>query len=195
MKCVSLRLMYDFIVISDAEYQFESTILLTMVKFWSAITFFIVNLQAMETYPTCLRQTGISIGMIFSNLFGILGPYIAYIVRAIALLMNALDAKTFKCKSLEYCFLLPIMFSFFLSYMNNITGNQIWCSLSDSHSIGIVSVWCGWRFIFAWNVASKIARFVRGSSFIRPRSGLLPLFDSIQIRSQQRIASSDAIYL
>lgn len=62
------------------EYQFHATCLITVVKFWTAITFFAINLQAMETYPTCLRQTGISIGMIFSNAFGILGPYIAYLV-------------------------------------------------------------------------------------------------------------------
>lgn len=53
------------------------------VKFWLAITFFVINLQAMETYPTCLRQTGLSIGMIGSNIIGIFGPYIVYLVSKI----------------------------------------------------------------------------------------------------------------
>lgn len=72
---------FSYRTISAEEYQFEAIALITVVKFWTAITFFAINLQAMETYPTCLRQTGISIGMIFSNAFGILGPYISYLVN------------------------------------------------------------------------------------------------------------------
>lgn len=64
----------------DAEWELVATCSVIVVKFWLAITFFVINLQAMETYPTCLRQTGLSIGIICSNVVGILGPYIVYLV-------------------------------------------------------------------------------------------------------------------
>lgn len=57
------------------------TITLTFaIKFCTSVTFFAVNLQAMETHPTCLRQTGISMGIVIANGFGMLGPYIVYLV-------------------------------------------------------------------------------------------------------------------
>lgn len=64
----------------DVEWQMVATCSVIVVKFWLAITFFVINLQAMETYPTCLRQTGLSIGTIGSNIIGIFGPYIVYLV-------------------------------------------------------------------------------------------------------------------
>lgn len=33
----------------------------------------------MEIYPTCLRQSGISIGAICANSLGIFGPYVIYL--------------------------------------------------------------------------------------------------------------------
>jgi OCT family organic cation transporter-like MFS transporter 4/5 len=45
-----------------------------------SISSYIVKLQGMETYPTCLRQTGTSFGTIVGSSFGILGPYIVYLV-------------------------------------------------------------------------------------------------------------------
>lgn len=42
----------------------------------------------METYPTCLRQTGISIGSIVANIIGMVGPYIVLLV-SYSLLMAA----------------------------------------------------------------------------------------------------------
>lgn len=51
-----------------------------VMKFFISMTFFVVNLQAMETYPTCLRQTGTSLGIVASNAFGVVGPYIVYLV-------------------------------------------------------------------------------------------------------------------
>lgn len=71
----------DRCIYADSEWEFGATGLTIIIKFWSAITYFAVNLQSMETYPTCLRQTGISIGIIFSNAVGVLGPYIAYLVN------------------------------------------------------------------------------------------------------------------
>ncbi|CAO1419238.1 unnamed protein product [Diamesa serratosioi] len=66
-------------LVKDPQYEMATTILVVFVKFSISIAFFAVNLQAMETYPTCLRQSGISIGAIVANSFGILGPYIVYL--------------------------------------------------------------------------------------------------------------------
>lgn len=83
---LSFRRLYYLMLVAaaaceDSEWQFSATCLTIVIKFWSAITYFAVNLQSMETYPTCLRQTGISCGVVFSNAVGILGPYIAYLVK------------------------------------------------------------------------------------------------------------------
>ena len=51
-----------------------------LIKFFISINLYISGLQAMETYPTCLRQTGISIGSIVSNLLGMVGPYVVLLV-------------------------------------------------------------------------------------------------------------------
>lgn len=71
---------------SDVEWQMVAICSVIIVKFWLAITFFVINLQSMETYPTCLRQTGLSIGTIGSNIIGIFGPYIVYLVSLVFIL-------------------------------------------------------------------------------------------------------------
>jgi hypothetical protein len=58
-----------------------SVALSVFIKFCISINLFVVNLQGMETYPTCLRQTGLSFGTIIGSSFGILGPYIVYLVN------------------------------------------------------------------------------------------------------------------
>lgn len=40
-----------------------------------------VNLHALEMFPTCLRQTGVSLLGMCSSAFGTLGPYIILVVR------------------------------------------------------------------------------------------------------------------
>lgn len=62
-----------------SEFKLITTILVILIKLSSSITFFAVNLQAMEIYPTCLRQSGSSIGNISANILGIFGPYIIYL--------------------------------------------------------------------------------------------------------------------
>lgn len=66
-------------LVQYSEYEKLTTLLVVSVKFFTSITFFAVNLQAMEIYPTCLRQSGISIGAICANSLGIFGPYIIYL--------------------------------------------------------------------------------------------------------------------
>ncbi|XP_055297249.1 carcinine transporter isoform X2 [Sitodiplosis mosellana] len=75
----SLFCIPTIILANYVEWQMVATCSVVVVKFWLAITFFVINLQAMETYPTCLRQTGLSIGTIGSNIIGIFGPYIVYL--------------------------------------------------------------------------------------------------------------------
>lgn len=68
-------------LLSDTEYNIYTICLTVLAKFCVSITYFAINLQALETYPTCLRQSGISVGMIIANVFGICGPYINYLVK------------------------------------------------------------------------------------------------------------------
>ncbi|KAL5284853.1 hypothetical protein ACFFRR_006894 [Megaselia abdita] len=63
----------------DPEFRGLLTILSTVIKFFNAITFFVVNLQGMEVYPTCLRQTGLALGHILANGIGIVAPYMVYL--------------------------------------------------------------------------------------------------------------------
>lgn len=97
-------LILTIIIISfylDGQWEYLSTLSVIAIKFWAAITYFAVYLQATEMYPTCLRQTGLSIGIIGSNIVGIGGPYIAYLVSKYQFNLN---------------FLLPlILFSVFFS--------------------------------------------------------------------------------
>lgn len=73
-----LRLTYIFILGLSIWVQ---TIFVTCVKFTVTIAFYLLSIQVMEVYPTCIRQTGSSVGGIVANIFGILGPYIVYLVR------------------------------------------------------------------------------------------------------------------
>lgn len=77
--CITLTCIPIVLIVQNQEYEMLTTILVVFVKFCSSITFFAVNLQAMEIYPTCLRQSGISIGAICANSFGIFGPYIIFL--------------------------------------------------------------------------------------------------------------------
>jgi MFS transporter, OCT family, solute carrier family 22 (organic cation transporter), member 4/5 len=67
------------LLVKHSEYATLTTILVVAIKFCSSITFFAVNLQAMEIYPTCLRQSGISIGAIVANGLGVFGPYVVFL--------------------------------------------------------------------------------------------------------------------
>ncbi|XP_058060535.1 solute carrier family 22 member 7-like [Anopheles bellator] len=55
------------------------TMLSIVLKFFVCITYFALYLQSVEMYPTPLRQTGTSFGIIISNVFGALGPYIVFL--------------------------------------------------------------------------------------------------------------------
>ncbi|EAT45535.1 AAEL003192-PA [Aedes aegypti] len=55
------------------------TVFAVVIKFFVCVTYFALYLQSFEVYPTSLRQTGTSFGIIISNIFGALGPYIVYL--------------------------------------------------------------------------------------------------------------------
>ncbi|KFB35671.1 AGAP004104-PA-like protein [Anopheles sinensis] len=55
------------------------TMLAIVVKFFICVTYFALYLQSVEMYPTSLRQTGASFGIIMANVFGALGPYIVFL--------------------------------------------------------------------------------------------------------------------
>lgn len=67
-------------IVQNPDYSTLTSGLAILIKFNISVNFFAINLQAMEIYPTCLRQTGFSIMTVVSNTMGLLGPYIVYLV-------------------------------------------------------------------------------------------------------------------
>ncbi|XP_053670809.1 organic anion transporter 3 isoform X1 [Anopheles nili] len=67
------------LIVRDPASETAATALATFVKFCISITFFAVNLQSIEIYPTCLRQTGMAVGTIAATVFGIVGPYVVHL--------------------------------------------------------------------------------------------------------------------
>jgi hypothetical protein len=79
----------------NPDFEIATTCLVVVIKFAISITFYVVNLQAMETYPTCLRQTGLSMGAIVANLLGLFDNNILFVcvcvfVHIICLLFDIL---------------------------------------------------------------------------------------------------------
>lgn len=68
-------------VLTARENEYESALQFSVVvvKFFASVVFFAVNLQSMEIYPTCLRQSGIAVGTIVANILAMLGPYIIFL--------------------------------------------------------------------------------------------------------------------
>ncbi|XP_017787307.1 PREDICTED: organic cation transporter 1-like [Nicrophorus vespilloides] len=63
-------------IVHDKSNQITVAAICVFLKFSISFAYYVVNLEALEIYPTCVRQTGISIGGIVGNAFGILGPYV-----------------------------------------------------------------------------------------------------------------------
>ncbi|XP_065721258.2 carcinine transporter [Drosophila suzukii] len=64
---------------TDERYESLMIYLATFIKFLNALTFFTANLQCLEIYPTCMRQTGVALGTILANAIGVLAPYLVYL--------------------------------------------------------------------------------------------------------------------
>lgn len=55
--------------------------MVAFIRFCVTITNFVCYLQGMEIFPTCLRQTGMSVANLAGNIAGVLAPYVVYLVR------------------------------------------------------------------------------------------------------------------
>lgn len=66
-------------IVGQPDLVWLTTCTVVFVKFCFTITFYVIHLVAMETYPTCVRQTGTSLGAVLGSSMGILGPYIVYL--------------------------------------------------------------------------------------------------------------------
>ncbi|XP_050069288.1 beta-alanine transporter [Anopheles maculipalpis] len=77
--CATVVCIVLVMIVRDPASEMAATILATVVKFCISITFFAVNLQSIEIYPTCLRQTGMAVGTIAATIFGIVGPYVVHL--------------------------------------------------------------------------------------------------------------------
>ncbi|XP_017787310.1 PREDICTED: organic cation transporter protein-like [Nicrophorus vespilloides] len=66
-------------IIHDESQQLTVAAFCVFLKFCNAFAYYIVNLQAMEIYPTCVRQTGMSLGGIVANAVGVFGPYVVFL--------------------------------------------------------------------------------------------------------------------
>jgi uncharacterized membrane protein len=56
-----------------------STGMVAFIRFCVTITNFVCYLQGMEIFPTCLRQTGMSIANLAGNVAGVFAPYVVYL--------------------------------------------------------------------------------------------------------------------
>lgn len=74
LTCIPVTL-----VARDPDSEMLTTCLVIFIKFSTSVIFFAINLQSMEVYPTCLRQSGIAAGAIAANTLSAFGPYIVYL--------------------------------------------------------------------------------------------------------------------
>jgi hypothetical protein len=70
-----------YILIPDQHLLWLLIALVLVAKFSVNVACYCVYLQCMELYPTSLRQTGTSLGVLVSTLIGSFSPYIAYLVN------------------------------------------------------------------------------------------------------------------
>lgn len=68
---------------ADPSLHVYTSTLTVIIRFCISVSFFVMMIQGVEIFPTCLRQTGIALGVILGNAFGILGPYVVYLVSKI----------------------------------------------------------------------------------------------------------------
>lgn len=151
---------------ADPDLELFATCCAIMIKFFVSINFYISNLQAMETYPTCLRQTGISIGSIVANVFGMLGPYIVLLVSGITGSWWWEGSGGW-----DSCILHFLGIPQFVK--NVFAGNQLRCQVSVHDSVGFVRGWNSSDDVPAGNAASEAARDPEGCREVWQDSALL----------------------
>lgn len=67
----------------DPSKQVFISALAVLIQFFTSIAFYGSSLIAVEIFPTCVRQSGLSACGIFCTIFSIAVPYIIYLVRSI----------------------------------------------------------------------------------------------------------------
>lgn len=70
----------NFFSFLDQNLLWISSILVVFLKFFIAFAFYAINLHTLETFPTCVRQTGAGFCVISASGFGAIAPYIIYLV-------------------------------------------------------------------------------------------------------------------
>jgi hypothetical protein len=70
-----------YILFPDQHLLWLLIVLVLVAKFSVIVASYCIYLQCMELYPTNLRQTGTSLGVLVSTLMGSFSPYIAYLVK------------------------------------------------------------------------------------------------------------------
>ncbi|XP_017787316.1 PREDICTED: organic cation transporter 1-like isoform X2 [Nicrophorus vespilloides] len=80
-SAIFLGCLLILIIIHDETKQYAVSSICVFLKFGIAFAAYVVNLQSMEIYPTCVRQIGISFNGIVANAVGILAPYIVFLVK------------------------------------------------------------------------------------------------------------------
>lgn len=70
----------DAFSIPDPELHIYTSVLTVLIKFCISTSFYVMMVQGVEIYPTCLRQTGIALGVLSGNALGVVGPYVVYLV-------------------------------------------------------------------------------------------------------------------
>ena len=71
----------NYLFFSDQKLLWLLIVLVLVVKLARTVAAYSSYLQCMELYPTCLRQTGTSVGFLVASALGALGPYIVYLVN------------------------------------------------------------------------------------------------------------------
>ncbi|XP_017787312.1 PREDICTED: organic cation transporter 1-like [Nicrophorus vespilloides] len=71
--------LFILVIIHDETQQLTVSAICVFLKFCVAFASYVVNLQSMEIYPTCIRQVGISLGGILANVSGIMAPYVVFL--------------------------------------------------------------------------------------------------------------------
>uniref|UniRef100_A0A6M2E0I3 Putative product n=1 Tax=Xenopsylla cheopis TaxID=163159 RepID=A0A6M2E0I3_XENCH len=74
--CATLPLLYTS---TDPSLSVLTSFLVAIIKFCESISFYVLTVQGIEIYPTCLRQTGVALGVIMLNISSVLGPYISFL--------------------------------------------------------------------------------------------------------------------
>uniref|UniRef100_A0A8D8A2R7 Solute carrier family 22 member 5 n=1 Tax=Culex pipiens TaxID=7175 RepID=A0A8D8A2R7_CULPI len=77
--CNALSCIPVIFIIHHPGTELYASIFAVVIKFFVCVTYFALYLQSFEVYPTLLRQTGTSFGIIVANIFGALGPYIVFL--------------------------------------------------------------------------------------------------------------------